>query len=117
MQPSRPPGTGNDASPGAEAARRGSAGEVLLAFLLLGRLLPPLAHRPPAALGSFGVPTTTGIAALARFALLLLGLPLAAVATGAPLLALACLGLLLAARLSPVWVVAFAAAAASILAA
>ena len=60
----------------------------ILACGLLGRLLLRPVHRPPAALGSFGVPAVTGIAALALFALLLLGLPLAAAATGSPLLSL-----------------------------
>jgi chromate transporter len=60
----------------------------ILACGLIGRLLLRPAHRPPAAPGSFGVPAATGIVALALFALLLLGLPLAAAATGSPLLSL-----------------------------
>lgn len=54
----------------------------------LGALLLKLPHQPPAALRSFGVSTTTAIVALALFAALLIGLPLAAALTGSPLLAL-----------------------------
>ena len=60
----------------------------ILACGLLGRLLLRPPHRPPAALPSFGVSRRTALAAMALFCLLLLGLPLAAAATGSPLLSL-----------------------------
>jgi len=55
---------------------------------LLGWRLLKLPHQPPAALPAFGVSPRTATAALALFATLLLGLPLAAALTGSPLLSL-----------------------------
>jgi chromate transporter len=52
----------------------------------LGRLLLTLPHRESVPHRSFGVSATTAAASLALFALLLLGLPLAAAATASPLL-------------------------------
>jgi chromate transporter len=55
---------------------------------LLGWRLLRLPHREPAAHRAFGVSTTTAVAALALFAALLIGLPLAAALTSSSLLRL-----------------------------